>query len=295
MENLRGAALMTGAMGAFALEDMFIKMLAADWPVGQILMLLGIGGAGVFALLAWLRRERVFSADAWAAPVLWRNAGELVGTAGFITALALTPLVSASAIMQALPLTVTLGAAVFLGMQVGWRRWSAIGVGMLGVLVILRPGFDGFMPASLFAVLGVVGLSVRDLATRLVPARITTFQLSAYGFAMLVPVGAAMLALGGGPVAASALDMLRMLGVLGFGVLGYYMITAAMRVGEIAAVTPFRYTRLIFALAIGVAVFAERPDIWTLTGAGLIVASGLYTLLRERALMRAGRRPSPQG
>jgi drug/metabolite transporter (DMT)-like permease len=289
MDNLRGAALMTGAMAAFALEDMIVKWLSAGWPVGQILLLLGAGGAAVFALLAVARGERLFSVDAFAAPVLWRNAGELVGTAGFVTALALTPLVSASAIMQALPLAVTLGAAVFLGAPVGWRRWSAIGAGMLGVLMILRPGLSAFEPASLFALLGVVGLATRDLATRMVPARITTFQLSAYGFAMLVPLGAAMLALSGGPVAVSGGDALRMAGALTLGVIGYYMITAAMRVGEIAFVTPFRYTRIVFALVIGVAVFGEQPDGWTLAGTGLIVASGLYTLLRERALIRRGR------
>ncbi|HBG97522.1 MAG: DMT family transporter [Rhodobacteraceae bacterium] len=288
MENLRGAALMTGAMGAFALEDMFIKLLARDLPVGQILMLLGAAGAAVFALIAAARGEAVLSRDAFARPVLWRNAGEIIGTTGFVTALSLTPLVSASAILQALPLAVTLGAALFLGARVGWRRWSAILAGMAGVLMILRPGFDAFEPASLFAVLGVVGLALRDLATRVVAPRISSFQLSAYGFAMLVPLGLAMLALGAGPVPLAAGDLGLLAALVVLGVVGYYLVTAAMRVGEIAFVTPFRYSRMLFALAVGVTVFGERPDGWTLAGAALIVASGIYALLRERALSGSG-------
>lgn len=289
MDNLRGAALMTAAMAGFAIEDMFVKRLTESLPVGQILVLLGVGGAAIFAAVALLRGDRLFSRDLFARPVLWRNAGEIVGTIGFVSALALTSLVSTSAILQALPLAVTLGAAVFLKAPVGWRRWSAIGVGMVGVLMIVRPGLSGFEPASLFAVLSVAGLATRDIATRLVPRSISSFQLAAYGFATLVPLGLGMLALGPEPAAMDVRALWQVSAALGFGVLAYYMITAAMRVGEIPFVTPFRYTRLIFALIIGAVVFAERPDAWTLAGAAVIIASGLYSLLRERALARRGR------
>ncbi|HKL65971.1 MAG TPA: DMT family transporter, partial [Roseovarius sp.] len=130
------------------------------------------------------------------------------------------------------------------------------------------------------------GLALRDLSTRAVPAAISSMQLSAYAFATLVPTGAILLAFGSGPVVPGGVQ-LRDLGLaLGCGVAAYYAIVAAMRVGEVAVVTPFRYTRLVFALAIGVLVFAERPDGWTLTGAAVIVASGLYTLAREARLGR---------
>jgi drug/metabolite transporter (DMT)-like permease len=287
MDNMRGILLMVGAMAAFAVEDMFIKRVAADLPTGQILVVLGLGGALAFGLAAARRGVRLVSADLLLPAVILRNLGELIATIGFVTALALTPLSTASAILQATPLAVTCGAALFLGAEVGWRRWSAIGAGFLGVLIIIRPGLEGFEPAALFAVQGVAGLALRDLATRRVPARVSTAQLSAYAFAMVTLAGAALLALDGPARPATAPNARDLALALGFGIAGYWAITAAMRVGEIAVVTPFRYTRMIFALALGAAVFGERPDAATLAGAGLIVASGLYTVLRERRSGRA--------
>ena len=291
MENLRGSLLMTAAMLGFAIEDMFIKLLSASVPLGMVLILLGAGGAVVFAVLALMRGDALFSRDLLARSVLIRNAGELIGTVGFITAIALTPLSSASAILQATPLVVTLGAALFLGEQVGWRRWSAILVGFAGVLLIIRPGFDAFEPASLFAVMGVIGLALRDLATRTVPRAISSMQLSTYAFLTLVPAGMVMLAFtGDAPRLLNGLEWLLIAAALAFGVLSYYAIVAAMRMGDVAVITPFRYSRLVFALCFGVLFFGERPDMATLAGSALIVASGIYTFWREARLRRiAGR------
>jgi len=296
MENIRGAALMVAAMAGFALEDTFIKTLALDLPVGQILIFLGAGGALIFALLALLRRDRLFSRDLLDRWVILRNTGELIGTIGFVTAIALTPLSSASAILQATPLAVTLGAALFMHEQVGWRRWSAILVGFSGVLLIIRPGLEGFDAASLFAVQGVIGLAIRDLATRAVPRAISSMQLSTYAFATLVPAGAVLLAIGpAGPAMPSSEHWTAFAAALAFGVMAYYAIVAAMRMGDISVIAPFRYSRLIFAMLIGVVHFGERPDALTLTGAALIVGSGLYTIEREARLRRHARRAARAG
>jgi drug/metabolite transporter (DMT)-like permease len=293
MENLRGAILMTAAMLGFAIEDMFIKLLAATVPLGMVLILLGAGGALVFAVLALMRGDALFSRDLLARSVLIRNSGELIGTIGFITAIALTPLSSASAILQATPLVVTLGAALFLGEQVGWRRWSAILAGFAGVLLIIRPGLAAFEPLSLFAVLGVIGLALRDLATRTVPRSISSMQLSTYAFATLVPAGFGMLAFTGQSLRMlTPLEGLLMAAALGFGVLAYYAIVAAMRMGDVAVITPFRYSRLVFALIFGVLFFGERPDAATLAGSALIVASGIYTFWREARLRHTQRNVS---
>jgi len=281
MDNLRGSMLMVLAMAGFALEDMFIKRLAAAMPVGQIIALVGFGGAVIFAAICTAQRRRLWSRDLLARPVILRNLGEMAGTLCFVSAIALTPLSQASAIIQAMPLAVTLGAALFLGAPVGWRRWTAILAGFAGVLMVVRPGLAGFAPASLFAVAAVIALATRDLATRAVPPTISSMQLSAYAFATLVPTGAVLLAVSGGPVAVDAGGARDLSLALLCAVAAYYAIVAAMRVGEVAVVTPFRYTRLVFALIIGVAVFGERPDPWTLIGAAVIVASGVYTILRE--------------
>lgn len=286
MDNLRGILLMVAAMAGFAIEDMFIKSTSAVISVGQILVILGIAGAAIFSVLALRQGHRILSRDLLRPPVMLRNAAELLGTMCFVSAVALTPLASASAILQAMPLAVTLGAVLFLGEPVGWRRWSAIIAGFLGVLLVIRPGMAGFEPASLLAVVAVFALAARDLSTRVIPKSVSTMQLSAYGFAAVVPVGLIMRAFSGGPAPMSGLTLLQLAGACVAGVLGYYALTAAMRVGEIAVVTPYRYSRLLFALIIGLLVFDEHPDSWTLAGAALIMGAGLYTLLRETRLRR---------
>ncbi len=283
MDNLRGATLMVLAMFGFAIEDMLIKLMAEALPVGQIVGMLGIGSAVLIGGILIAQGQPLFTRAMWSGPILLRALGELIGTLGFVTAIALTPLSSASAILQATPLFVTLGAALFLQEKVGWRRWMAILVGFFGVMLIIRPGTDGFSWLSLFAVQGVIGLGLRDLATRRVPRETSTLQLSFLGFLVLFPTAAIMMAVSGTPLAAlSGQNWLYYTVALIIGVFAYYGIVAAMRVGEISFVTPFRYSRILFALVIGVGVFDENPDALTLAGAAIIVASGLYTLWRER-------------
>ncbi|MCA8878465.1 MAG: DMT family transporter [Rhodobacteraceae bacterium] len=286
MDNLNGILLMVAAMAGFALEDMFIKLVAVEVPTGQILVMLGWGGALVFGLWARAIRQRLFGAVMFTRPMWVRNLGEVLGTVSFVTAITLTPLSSASAIQQATPLAVTLGAALFLAAPVGWRRWTAILVGFLGVLIVVRPGLSGFVPASLFAVAAVVGLAIRDLGTRVAPAAVSSIVLSAWGFAMVGIAGLVLLPFGARMVIPSPLALAGLTGALAVGVLGYYALTASVRIGDIATITPFRYTRLLFALTIGMTVFGERPDRWTLFGAAVIILSGLYTILREQRLRR---------
>jgi len=281
-DNLIGIMLMLGAMAMFAVEDAFIKKLAANMGTGQILVILGVGGFAVFAALAKRKGAQVFSRDLLLGPVMLRNFGEIMGTSGYVLAVVLTPLSSASAILQATPLAVALGAALFLGQAVGWRRWMAISVGFIGVLIVIRPGLEGFQPASLFAVQGVIGLSIRDLATRAMPGRVSSLVLSAFGFGVVIFPGALMMLFEGPAVLPDTIQSYYIIGALIVGPVGYYMIVAAMRVGEVAVVTPFRYVRLVFAMILAVGIFGEVLDFWTLFGSGVIIGSGLFTIYRER-------------
>jgi len=286
MQNMRGIALMIAAMAGFAVEDAFIKTAAGFMPVGEILLILGAGGTVIFGTLARLGGSRLFSPVLFTRPVWIRNLSEMLGTLCFVSAIALAPLATVSAILQATPLAVTLGAAVVLKAPVGWRRWTAILVGFAGVLLIVRPGASGVDLGAILALLAVFGLAARDLATRAVPASVSSMVLATYGFASVIPAGAILLVVSGGAVMPDRDAALVLLGALIVGVFAYYSIVAAMRVGDIAVVTPFRYTRLLFALVIGVAVFHERPDVPTLVGAAIIIATGLYTLIREARLAR---------
>jgi drug/metabolite transporter (DMT)-like permease len=282
MDNLRGILLMVASMAGFALEDMFIKRASAALPIGQILLMLSLVGTPIFAAAARRQGARLWSRDLLHRHVVARNLGEVVGTLGFVMAISLTPLTSATAIFQATPLVVTIGAATVLGERVGWRSWVAMGVGLLGVFIVIRPGMAAFEPASLWAVLAVFGLSVRDVSTRRVPRGISTMHLAFAGFVAVGALGALLLALSGGALPPTPRQLGWLGGALFFGIGSYWAVTEAMRVGAVAVVTPFRYARLLFALVIGAVVFRERPDLATLAGAGLIVASGLYTLNRER-------------
>jgi drug/metabolite transporter (DMT)-like permease len=288
MDNLRGAFLMVLAMLGFALEDMFIKLLADTVPIGQILLILGLGGGTIFALIVRAQGDRVIDPAMLSIPILLRALGELFGVLGFVSAIVWTSLSSASAILQATPLVVTMGAALFLGETVGWRRWSATLVGLFGVILIIRPGMATFEPLSLLALLGVFGLATRDIATRRVPASITSMQLSCLGFFATVPAGLGFMFFSPDTyVVMSAMDWTYITIALTIGLFAYYAIVAAMRLGDISFVSPFRYIRMIFALIIGIAVFNENPDTLTLIGAAIIVASGIYTVWRERKLHRA--------
>lgn len=287
MDNLRGAILMALAMLGFAIEDSFIKLMGHALPVGQIMLLLGIGGSVVFGVIVLLQGRALFERAMMTWPVLIRGIGEIFGTMCFLSAIVFTPLSTASAILQATPLVVTLAAALFLGETVGWRRWSAIAVGFIGVLMIIRPGLEGFSPLSLLALGGVFGLAARDVATRKVSSYLSTMQLSFLGFLVLIPAGLIMLPLTGQHTAPMDLRLISLMATaMAIGIFAYYAIVAAMRVGEVSFVSPFRYTRLIFALFIGITFFGERPDLFTLIGAAIIVSSGIYTVLRERKQRR---------
>ncbi len=286
MNNLRGAFLMMLSMGAFAVEDALLKILATTMPMGQVVIYLGIGGGFGFALLANRAGYCVIGRGFWHPMVLLRSGGEIVGTAAFITALALIPLSLASALLQTNPLFVALGAILLFGETVGWRRWLAIGIGFGGVMVMLRPGFVGFDPNALFAILGALGLALRDLALRHRPASVHPLQLSAWGFAMLVPVGLGMLALDQGPVRIGGTEAGMLVGAIGLSMAGYHALTLAMQADEVGFVTPFRYVRLVFGFALAWVLFGERPDLWMFIGAGIVVGAGLYTLIRERRVTR---------
>jgi len=282
MGTFRGSLLMVLAMAAFALEDMFIKSASQSLPVGQILIIFGLGGMILFMIMARAQGQRMVHPAICTRPMVLRSVAEVTGRLCYTLAIALTPLSSASAILQATPLVVAAGAVVFFGEQVGWRRWVAIAVGFCGVLLVLRPGVSGFEPASIFAVIGTLGFAGRDLATRAAPPSMSNNQLGIYGFAMLIVAGAVALGWTGGASWPSQLVWGQLAAATVIGVIAYNALTGAMRSGEISVVAPFRYTRLVFAMVLGVLVFGERPDIWTLVGSVVIVGSGLFTVLRER-------------
>ncbi|WP_405405836.1 DMT family transporter [Paracoccus sp. Ld10] len=289
-DNGRAALFMSASMAMFAIEDAFLKVLTRTMPVWQLLATVGVIAGAVFWVRLARRGGHLWTRDLFHPMALLRNVGEVVGAVCLVTALAVGDLAVTSAILQVLPLTLVLGAALFLGEQVGWRRWLSVAVGFVGVLLILRPGTAAFQPAMLWAVAGVAGLTLRDLATRRIPAGVASDQLSASAYGAMIPAGLVLGMLAGpAPVMPGAVDVALLAGTVVFGVVGYGTLVAASRLGEASVVAPFRYTRLAFALVVAAVIFGERPDAATLAGAALIALAGGYAMWREAGLRR--RRP----
>ncbi len=288
--NLRGSLIMVLSMALFAMEDMFLKWLTVALPIGQILLVSGFFGMAFFAIVARAQGLRTFTRAALHPAVWLRNLGEVVGTLAYLTALASVPLATVSAVLQAMPLAVTLGAALFMGERVGWRRWLAIIIGFTGVLIVIRPGSDSFTPAAMWVTLAVAALALRDLASRRIPASSTDAQVSTWGLAAVALLGAGLLT-GQTAIIPTTLQTLQLTGMLVFGTLGYWAITAATRTGDVSVVSPFRYIRLVFAVLIGTLIFAETPDTYTLIGSAIIVGSGLYAFMRQRIRLSTVTKP----
>ncbi|MCG7574701.1 DMT family transporter [Phaeobacter sp. CNT1-3] len=287
MNNLQSIMLMVFSMLCFAIEDLFLKQLTAVMPTGQVITLLGAGGGFLFGLMALRKGEQLFPRGKGMSVLYWRTSAEGFAAVFIVAALALVPLTTFSTVFQASPLVITLGAALFLGETVGWRRWSAIGVGFIGVLLIIRPGTTSFDPATLLVLGAVVMISLRDVISRRLPSNTSSTVVSFQGFGSLVISGPLlMLALGDAPVALSGYHW----GITGLTVLvgmaGYYAIVMATRIGDASALAPFRYSRMVFSMTLGILILGERPEVMTYVGAALIIGSGFYTYIRERRLAR---------
>ncbi len=280
-DNLRGSLWMMASMAGFAAEDGFLKLAAAEMPLGQVLVFEGLVGILWFAALALRAGSLPLPRAAWSRTMALRSSFEVAGRLFYALAVALTPISTASAILQATPLVVVPVAASLFGEKVGLFRAALIVTGFLAVLLILRPGLSGFSALSFLALAGMLGFAGRDLATRAAPPALSNAQLGVAGFAVLAMCGVGILAVTGGAGLPTAQGAALMAGASLFGVAGYSALTQAMRTGQVSAVTPFRYTRIVFALTIGVVVFDERPDALTLAGSALIVACGLVLLLHR--------------
>ena len=283
--NMLGSIWMIASMAIFAIEDAFVKAASNALPVGQILIIFGMGGAVMFASMARLNNEPLFIKDVVSRPMRIRVVFEIIGRLFYVLAIAVTPLSSATVILQATPLVVVAGAAMVFGERVGWRRWSAIFIGLVGVIVIIQPGTDSFSMLSVLAIIGMIGFAGRDLASRAAPATLSTSILGLYGFLSIVVAGSIFsIWQGASFVLPDVYTSFNLAGAILAGVAAYSCLMKAMRTGEVSAVTPFRYTRLLFGITLGVVLFGESLSSTMLLGSGLIVSSGLFIIWRRNSV-----------
>ena len=275
---------MTGGMCAFTVNDAFMKSLSGDIPLFQAVLLRGIVAIICLTIMCRVMDQLHFDLPRrdWGL-ILLRTPGEVGGTYFFLTALFHMPIANVSAILQALPLAVSLAATLFLGEALGWRRFAAIAIGFVGVVLIIQPGGADFSSYSIYALIAVACITLRDLAVRRMSVQVPVVfvaLIAAIGVTALGAIGSLFITWQ--PM--SATSAMQIGGATICLIFGYIFSVSAMRSGEISFVAPFRYTSLLVALILGMAVFDEWPNVLTVLGASIVVATGLFTLWRERRL-----------
>ena len=274
---------MITSMAFFAVEDSLIKFVTSTIPIGQILIMFGLGGALIFLLVAHFKNEKIILRDMLLLPMYVRALFEIIGRLFYVLAISLIPLSTATVIIQATPIVVVAGAAIIFGEKVGWRRWTAILLGLFGVIVIIQPTAESFSFLSILALIGMIGFAGRDLASRAAPENLSVFILGLHGFIALAFSGLIYTIWDDANFVMIDIDTIGfMVGAVVFGVAAYSCLMKAMRTGEVSAVTPFRYTRLIFGVSLGVCFFNESLNYSTVLGTILIVISGLFILSRNK-------------
>lgn len=281
-DNLRGALLMTAGMGIFAVSDATMKVLGAEMPLFQAMALRGLGVTLALALMAWGRGARWAHAGPRDRRLMAVRALLEAGAAWtYLEALMHMPVANVSAVFQASPLMMVAAGALLLGERVGRARWMAVAAGFLGVLLVVRPGAEGWGWPAALVLLAVLFVTGRDLASRALSPEIPSVLVAA-----VTGAGVTLFAVGGAlfvdwaPV--SGREVLLILLVQVLQVLAYLAVVAGMRRGEISFVAPFRYTNLLAALVAGWAIFGTFPDALTLLGAGVVVLSGLAMIAGTR-------------
>ena len=278
---------MMASMACFTLNDAFMKATDGAVPLFQLLFMRGVMASALILCLAWARHALRFdlSRKDWGLIGL-RSLAEVGASYFFVTALLNMPLANLTALLQVLPLTVTLASALVFREAVGWRRMTAILIGFCGMLLIVRPGPDGFTIYSLYALFSVACVTVRDLAvrrlSRTVPSLMVTLSAAV---AVVVFSGLGSLTIDWAPVTPRLWGLIIASALFVVG--GYFLSVQVMRTGDVSFIAPFRYTGLIWALVLGWLFFDHWPAPLTLIGAGIIVATGLFTLYRERQLLKS--------
>lgn len=272
---------MITAMGCLTLADLLIKIASQTLPIGQVMIFYGVGSIIVFWSLMGIKGEPIRLSPLTNPAVLLRNIGDLIAINGMCLALVYVPISTVGAVIQTVPIMVTVAAALFLGERVGTRRILAIFIGFLGTLFIIQPGATTFEITTILVFIAAVGMALRDIATKLVRENFSTLLLTFYTSTLFILSGSVLLIITGG---ASVPDM-GMVAILAativLGSLGFFFTTEAVRMGDVSVVIPFRYTRILFSLAAGILVLGEQINPIMLFGIALTILSGLYIWRRE--------------
>ena len=284
---LRAIIYMVVGMFFFMLGDLYLKLASQHLPLGMVVFFLGAGMSLLFAVMMKGQGAPSFDKAYWHHAMMMRCLGEAIGVIGVMIAVAFAPLSTVSAIMQSLPLLLTLIGAVFLKESVGKHRIFALLAGLIGVLIIIRPGFEGFDLFASFTLVGVLGMAIRDVGTRIMPQDISTGALSFWGSVAIAVTGIAMLAVMQDAHLPNQTGLILSLALVIAAAIGTLCVSSAMRLAEVSAISPFRYIRVVFGIGAGILILGEKVDAPTYIGCVIVVAAGLYSWFRERRVAKS--------
>ena len=270
------------AMIAFAFEDAIIKQLAIKLPISQVLISVGLSGLVVLYGLSILKKEVIAHRRFIDLKFLLRMLCELISSVFFVITMVYVSLTVSSALLQIVPIMMTIGGFLLFKEVVNLKQWILILAGLFGSLLVIQPGTEAFNPLSLFALAGAVFLTLRDLLTFSMSDNYSPVAIAFWGFASLTLGGFASVPFFGSFCEFSAVDIMFVVASSFVGPLAYLALIYATRGGEIGIVAPFRYSRLPIAVLIGVLAFDESPNNFTLGGCVLIMVSGFFILLMSK-------------
>jgi drug/metabolite transporter (DMT)-like permease len=292
-EPMRGIPLLLSAIVLFSISDAMAKHLGQSLPAVEVAWLRYLAFFGLVLLPLARRGGSRFVASRAPGLQVLRGLGVVGSALFFIMALQHLPMAEATAINFVSPVFVTVLSIFFLAERVGWRRWSAIAVGMVGMLIIVRPGSEVFSLAALLPVVSSAAWACAIVVTRrmgsLDPPETTLLWTAGVGFlvlSLLLPVAVLLRGQGLAMPEAGQVGLGLLIGLVSS--VAQWLVVLAYRAAPATVLAPFSYSQLLTSGLLGLLVFGNAPDGWTLLGAAVIAASGLYTAHRERVRSRGG-------
>jgi drug/metabolite transporter (DMT)-like permease len=283
--NLKGIAAMVAATALFTCGDAAMKLVSGSLPTGETVFVRGVCTVTIVTIAAFWTGAIYRLRDAFVRVMAWRSVGDVGGALFFQGALARMPFADLMAILQMTPLSLTAASALFLGEHVGWRRWTAVAIGFAGALLVIKPGTSAFNAWALLGVLAVLSGTLRDVSTRRLDVALSPLLIMMLSQIVVASGGLGCWAFESWKVPSLA-ELFALAFASVFSLVGHLCVIFSLRSGEVAAVAPFRYAGIVWAILLGFLIWNQLPDALSLAGILILSSAGLYTFYREQQLRR---------
>ncbi|MCB1546251.1 MAG: DMT family transporter [Hyphomicrobiaceae bacterium] len=267
-------------MAFWVTNHALVKLASAELPTGEIIAVRGAVSLALISIVAVATGTMRPATLRFSIPLALRTIAEIGAVVFILWALFRMPLANLTAILQTVPLVAIAASALFLGERVGPSRWIATIVGLAGVLLIIRPGTAAYDSSALIALAAVSFVALRDVSTKLIDRAVPTAMIT-----ILVALAVTLTGLAFLPFETwlwpSGKTWVYLVAAGAFVVAAYYLMVVAVRLGDVSAVSPFRYANVIWALLIGLVVWNEFPDALALVGTAIVMGAGLFATWQE--------------